>query len=423
MKRWLDAAIVATAAAATNFWYYLACAPDWYFPDSYTYLIPARNLLRGLGFVTEPDLPETLRTPGYPLILAAFGAHDDPVIFAQHLANVLIAIGIYFIARRYTNRFTALAAGLIFAIDVPTMHYANKILSETFFTALLFVAFAVIVKAGCPVAGLPGSPRGNSATWKPGNLIATATLCGSLVLIRPVAIAFFLIPALLHRRRLVLFVVLANVLPLAWAARNWRETEVFTVSSIGDVNLLSWRAAGVLALERGGDFKQAIAVEQQRLDAIVEKEILEEEEVTTIDDVDPAVRAQYHGALGRRILLQHPFRTIQLTLRGVIVNIFDSRWDALLEPLDDDTPQAPLRIAVTAWTIALFVLAAIGTFALWRRNRHFALAVAATFAYFILVSAGGESESRFRVPVVPQYAIAAGAGVDLIRRRLATRSG
>jgi 4-amino-4-deoxy-L-arabinose transferase-like glycosyltransferase len=410
MKRWLDVAIVAAAAAVTNFWYYLACAPDWYFPDSFTYLIPARNLLRGLGFVTEPGLPETLRTPGYPLILAAFGAHDDPVIFAQHLANVLIAFGIYFLARRYTNRFTAIAAGLIFAVDVPTMHYANKILSETFFTALLFIAFALIA-------------RGNPATWKPGNLIATATLCGALVLIRPVAIAFFLIPALLHRRRLVLFVVLANVLPLAWATRNWRESEVFTVSSIGDVNLLSWRAAGVLALERGGDFKHAIAVEQKRLDDIVEKEILQEEEVTTIDDVDPAVRAQYHGALGRRILLQHPFRTIQLTLRGVVVNIFDSRWDALLEPLDDDTPEAPLRIAVTAWTIALFVLAAIGTFALWRTDRHFALAVVATFAYFILVSAGGESESRFRVPVVPQYAIAAATGLDLIRRRLTTRSG
>jgi hypothetical protein len=404
MKRWLDAAIVAAAAAATNFWYYLACAPDWYFPDSFTYLIPARNLLRGLGFVTEPGLPETLRTPGYPLILAAFGTRDDPVIFAQHLANVLIAAGIYFVARRYTNRFTAIAAGLIFALDVPTMHYANKILSETFFTALLFVVFAMIVER----------------RWL---LSAVALLCGALVLIRPVAIAFFLVPALLHRRRLVLFVVLANVLPLAWATRNWRETEVFTLSSIGDVNLLSWRAAGVLALERGGDFKQAIAIEQQRLDAMVEKEILQEEEVTTLDDVDPALRAQYHGGLGRRILLQHPFRAVQLTMRGVVVNVFDSRWDALLEPLDDDTPEAPLRIAVTAWTIALFLLAAAGTFALWRTNRQFALAVVATFAYFILVSAGGESESRFRVPVVPQYAIAAGAGLDLIRRRLATRSG
>ena len=39
-----------------------------------------------------------------------------------------------------------------------------------------------------------------------------------------------------------------------------------------------------------------------------------------------------------------------------------------------------------------------------------------TVAYFILISAGGESEYRFRVPILPQYMIAAAAGVEAITR-------
>ena len=39
-----------------------------------------------------------------------------------------------------------------------------------------------------------------------------------------------------------------------------------------------------------------------------------------------------------------------------------------------------------------------------------------TVAYFIGMSAGGESESRFRVPVVPQLMIAAALGMEAIRR-------
>jgi 4-amino-4-deoxy-L-arabinose transferase-like glycosyltransferase len=406
MKRWIDAGIAAAAAAFTNFFYYLACDPDWYFPDSYTYLAPARNLLRGLGFVTEPGLAETLRTPGYPLILAAFGTRSDPVIFAQHLANVLLAAAIVLLARRHLSRFAALAAGLIFAVDVPTMHYANKILTETFFTLLLFGVFAMLVEGKrrliFPLAGL---------------------LTGFLVLIRPVAIGYFVVALGIlmlrgvRRREMALFAILALAPPLGWAARNWRETGVFTVSSIGNINLLICRAAGALALERGGDFEAARIIEQRRLEAIADAEIRAGEHVGNATDVDPAVVARYQGRLGRRVLLQHPWSTVKLTARGFLVNLFDSRWDAMLEPFDEPS-ESFWRITVTAWTFLLFALAAAGSVALWRADRTFAVAVLGTIFYFLLISAGGESESRFRVPVVPHYAIAAGAGLDAIRRRL-----
>jgi CHASE2 domain-containing sensor protein len=62
------------------------------------------------------------------------------------------------------------------------------------------------------------------------------------------------------------------------------------------------------------------------------------------------------------------------------------------------------------------VLSVIGSIFLWRYDRSMALLIAATVAYFVVISAGGESEARFRVPVIPQLAIAAALGVEAIRR-------
>src|SRR5262249_24524058 len=143
---------------------------------------PARNLLRGAGFVDASGVIETLRTPGYPLLLAAFGARIVPVIVLQHLLNVLIAIGIYLVAAPRLGRGIPTPAALLFAVDTPTIHYANKVLSETLFTGLLLVVFALVVaRRRLPLA---------------------CALTGALVLIRPVAVAYFIVVAayLLFRR-------------------------------------------------------------------------------------------------------------------------------------------------------------------------------------------------------------------------------
>src|SRR5262249_33404870 len=136
-----DVLIVAAAALFTNFLYYAFTARDYLFPDSFTYLAPARNLLRGAGFVDAAGLIETLRTPGYPLLLAAFGARVVPVVVAQHLMNAAIAAGIYLLAAPRLGRCIAVTAALLFAIDTPSIHYANKVLSETLFTLVLLIVF------------------------------------------------------------------------------------------------------------------------------------------------------------------------------------------------------------------------------------------------------------------------------------------
>src|SRR6476660_6732175 len=64
---------------------------DFFYPDSFTYLTPALNLLHGNGFTSEGD-PETLRTPGYPVFLLPFLAVKAPagaIVFVNHLMDAL----------------------------------------------------------------------------------------------------------------------------------------------------------------------------------------------------------------------------------------------------------------------------------------------------------------------------------------------
>src|SRR5947199_696750 len=201
--QWIETAVVAVIAAVTNFLYFALASNDYFFPDSFTYLEPARNLLRGLGFTDANGLIETLRTPGYPLLLAGFGLRIVPMIVLQHLLNVALAVAVYlFVMARLGDRFVAIAAAILFAIDTPTLHYANKILTETIFTALLFIVFALVVYARkLPLAGV---------------------LTGVLVLIRPVATLYFVVIALcllLRRvplRPIAIYTALAHEVRAAW---------------------------------------------------------------------------------------------------------------------------------------------------------------------------------------------------------------
>jgi hypothetical protein len=403
---WIEAAIVAAIAGATNFLYFALASNDYFFPDSFTYLAPARSLLHGLGFINGNGMIETLRTPGYPLLLAGFGLRIVPVIVFQHLLNVALAVAIYLLVmRRLGDRFVAIAAAILFAIDTPTLHYANKILTETLFTALLFIVFALVVYARkLPLAGV---------------------LTGVLVLIRPVAILYFVVVALcllLRRvplRTIAIYAALALVLPAGWGLRNFHHTGVFTISSIGGINVLTYRAAGALAIEDDGDFEADLADEMQGLQDSADDEIQSRLRIPDAEELPDAVRAKYYSEIGWRVLREHPRAAAMLTLRGLLVNVFDSRWEGL-ESISR-FPTDIVRRSLDAFTAALFVFSIIGAAALWKRDREVAAMIIATVIYFLLISAGGEAEARFRVPVIPQYVIAAACGLRL-RNRFTTKA-
>ncbi len=398
----IDLIVVGVVSLVTNFLYFAYAAPDYFFPDSFTYLEPARNLLHGLGFTTGNGIIETMRTPGYPLLLAAFGLRVVPVIVFQHLLNAALAVAIYlFVARRIGSRFVALTAAVLFAIDTPTLHYANKILTESLFTALLFVVFVLVAyNRKLPLAGV---------------------LTGVLVVIRPVAIVYFIVVALclglsrVRARTIAAYIALALVLPIGWELRNLHHTGVFTISSIGGTNMLSYRAAGALAIEDDGNFDADLVEEEKGLVEDADDEIQAKLHIQDAEDLPDAVRSKYYSQIAWRVLRQHPRAAAMLTLRGLLVNLFDSRWEGL--EIVSRFPATIVQRGLDAFTAIVFAFAAIGAAALWRRDRNLALLLVATIGYYVLISAGGEAESRFRVPVVPQLMVLAACGIEAVRQR------
>jgi hypothetical protein len=397
----LDLAMVLAVALAANFAYLLASNGDFYYPDSFTYLAPARNLLHGRGFLDSTGAIDTLRTPGYPLLLVLFGAATLPVIILQHLLNAALAAAIYMVMRRRGGtRLAALLASLLFAIDTPTIHYANKVLTETVFTLLLFAAFLLALARPRPVA--------------------LGILSGMLVLVRPIAVAWFAVLAIflvirrVSLRQIAIFIVAALLLPVGWAARNATRTGVFTISSIGGINMLICRAAGALAMEDAGDFRSDLKDEQSGLIGDADDAIQRQFHVADAQELSSAVRARFYARFAWRVIAQHPRGSAGLAVRGVLVNFFDSDWDAMQEVSRIYPPIVELTVGVLP--VIEFVLAIIGIIALWKTDRAMALLIGMTVAYFIVISAGAEAESRFRVPVIPQMAIAAAAGLAAVRR-------
>jgi len=397
----LDLAIVFAVAVIANFVYLILSNGDFYYPDSFTYLAPARSLLRGLGFLDASGAVETIRTPVYPMLLALFGARTLPVIILQHLLNVALVLGIYvFIIRRHENRLMAMTAALLFALDVPTIHYANKLLTETPFTALLYGVFVLALQKPRP--------------------IVLALLSGVMVLLRPIALFFFVALAVflfIRRvpwRRVIAFVAVALVLPLAWAVRNQVRTGVFTVSSIGGINMIECRAGGALAIEDEGDFRNDMADEGNALIEEADEELQQKLHIPDAQELPEDVRAKYYSRYALRVIREHPLSFVQLTIRGLLVNLFDSDWDALWDV--SQVSPAILQLTLGAVPIVVFVFATIGIIALWTTDRALAILIVITVGYCVGISAGGEAESRFRVPVVPEIAIAAAAGVAAVRR-------
>jgi len=419
-----DLAIVVALALVANFAYLVSSSGDFFYPDSATYLGPARNLLHGLGFASAPGRPETFRTPGYPLFLVPFQAVTSsavPVLVAQHLLDSLMAAGIYlFCRRRFGSRGVGLLAGVIFALDPLSIHYANKVLSETLFTALLLLLLLWIDRIGS-----------HPASWW--QYAGAGALCGALILTRPVAILYFVLLGgwLLwlkwnadERPRAVrgvaLFLLIAAAFPLGWALRNRLESGVFTVASVAGTNLLLYRAAGSLAILDDYRFKDALKDRQDELLESADEEIQKQLRIPDAEELDAAVRGQYYGAIGRRIALAHPFGLALVTLHGLMVNLLDSDWDSVM--IVSLLPASLIQLTLDAWAAIVALLAIVGVIVLRRRDRPLAALLGLTIAYFLLISAGGESEGRFRVPVMPLMAIAGAAGARALCRAAVTPS-
>ena len=287
------------------------------FRDSPSYVNSARALAAAGTFAVSPerpDIPQIVRTPGYPLFLAAcfacFGERFPPVVFAQIAFSLGAVAAAYLLGARLWNRRIGLVAAALLSLDVPSFVFSQFILTETLFTLTLTLAALTGVMA------LQAARR--VCFW-----LALHGGCLSLaVLIRPIAACLILLVPLLLLyvwrvwlrltwreigARLGAFLLPSVLLVGGWQCRNAHIVGEPVISGVQGEYLYFYVGAEMLALRDGISLDAA----QQRLFA-------EERYAALPPETEPRRMLAFESGWKRKgeaLIRQYPALFAQATLR------------------------------------------------------------------------------------------------------------
>jgi hypothetical protein len=193
-------------------------------------------------------MPESFRTPGYPVFLAVIEAMTSDVravLAVQCVLGAFLSCLVASIALAFgLPRRGALLAGILWAVHPALILFDSLIMTESMFNFCSLSALCVAGHARGPLRwGLSG------------------LLMGLAGLVRPLGILFLPFALLLAGRRrqfrwttAALLVATAVAPSGLWAFRNWSAGEGFRVATVGEVNLLYYTAGYTLSEEKGEDW-------------------------------------------------------------------------------------------------------------------------------------------------------------------------
>lgn len=373
--------------------------------DAEHYVLLARDLAGGyLDPKSELFSVGLLRTPGYPLFAAPWLSAGGPaaVIAGQILLSAAVVALAFVLARRLFDAPAAGLAAIVLALDPASVVYTCLLQPETLFSLLLLasaLAWWTALEGSLTAAALAG------------------TLAGLATLTRPIAVflplALLLLPWLHSEFRKARrpAVLIALLLPFAliaggWIARNAVVAGAPVLSTIEGTNLLYYRAAGALAEERGTPIEETRAELEREIRAGVPAA------------ATSAERSRLESARALEILLAHPLGAAASALRGAFKLLAGTGLTALSSLRGDPEPERItggrerlLSVALGLLLACLYLAASSGVLAAIRGGATASLVFLAVFLlYFLVISAGPEANTRFRVPMAPFLAALAGLG-------------
>jgi hypothetical protein len=358
---------------------------------------------------------ELLRTPGYPLFLAA-----NPSLRSAVVMQGILGATAAFLVGLFVWHQWGLLAGLItetlVAFDVGSILFSNWLLTETLFTVC--VTLGMLLQ-------LVVLSRKTTDTKSIADLLAAALLLGVAAFVRPIGQVLLLVAPLpvlaldFNRAKKVMLFIVVPLVPLSmiqgWSYRNYEARGVWTFSSVGADNLYYHSAAAVLAHESAQPYAQ------------VDTELLR----STKGGFDANPKEIEARAVG--IVAAHPFVLAGVTLKGFLKDSLLPGRSSLGQFLGHDvtvhdaglglrqrmlsTLSSPLLAALYTQELLMTLFTWLGAALALRRVRGMTLqnSMVVLIPLFVsvlllLAAAGPEASDRFRLPVVPMLAIVAGFG-------------
>jgi 4-amino-4-deoxy-L-arabinose transferase-like glycosyltransferase len=235
---------------------------DYHASDSREYIALTEELLASGRFfrtgvpvgVPGIDVPEIVRSPGYPLFLIPGVLLNNVQAVTGLIQIILCGLTVLLVYRVALNIFLrreiALAASLLVALDPMSIFFSIHVLTETLSTFLI-AAFVYCVLGY----------RGNNVFR---SLFLAAVVLAASIFVRP--ISYYLPPLLflifviiryeeIARKKLIflyaaVFLVVSMGPALLWELRNKTVAGYAGFSAVQDVNLYFFNAAGLSALQK-----------------------------------------------------------------------------------------------------------------------------------------------------------------------------
>jgi 4-amino-4-deoxy-L-arabinose transferase-like glycosyltransferase len=383
-----------------------------------------------VGFLNGTPLSETNwatdRTLGYPYFVTAIYAISNNSIWfvfaIQTLINILMIPMVYWSAREiFSSRRAGNLSAATFALSAISVAWASRYLyTETLFTLFLLTSLMVFIKIW----------QSDSLKW----FFVLGILLGLATIVRSVLQYFIVIPILIillqdrtWRRKAILsgITIIGLVLIIApFQLRNLNEYGHYTLSTISG-NVLTKSMVTAKARADGTDYFQA----------------RDDLEFATRDDTpNPFDLSERNKSLGFSSLKENSVDFAILYVQGIIsfmigtekssylYVIFNQDRPVLDSPLNAETfseriirnikdikKEYFLTPVLIVKLLIEYVAIALGLMILLRgKQKTMALLFVLTIVYFILATGFMGRAPRYKIPVLPLYAILAGGGFTLI---------
>jgi 4-amino-4-deoxy-L-arabinose transferase-like glycosyltransferase len=386
--------------------------------DAPSYLAPARSLVDHARFdSTNADRPEFLRTPGYPLFVAAiyrvFGERNTAVLLVQVLLSAVTVFLVYLLAARMWSPNVGLVAALFTAVEPLQSATTATLLTETLAAFLL-----VVVAAIGYVVFTADRPR----WWQWAGLglaLTAATFVRPVTYYLPLFVVALLVARCVRRRNwhgittaTAAFLVPIVVLCGAWMVRNHDQAGSWRFSGVEGKNMYIYRAAGIVARDSNISLSEA------------EKQLRAE-----LGPIGTERQGPYYDRMFRKglsIVVHHPLAAAADGVQGLGSELFGVRakfFDYL-----DLRPPDWLALAALALLLAFYAACGYGIAVVLRARRNVAahVFVIGIVLYNLLASAGPEAfggrGERFRAPIMPILILYAAFGVYTIAARRLSRN-
>ncbi len=408
-------------------------------PDTASYLAPARELIAHHRFFAN-GAPEIIRTPGYPLLLAAgllLGRLEITTIACQILLSCLTVFMVYWTAYLLFGRERiALIAAVLYAIEPLSVLFTSLLASETLFTTTVMVGVYYLVRylRRQSLADLLLSA----------GALAASAYVRPIAYFLPVAVAaglavWCLVNARAIRRRVLThtgaFLIVSVGLIGLWQVRNEIETGYSGFSAVASDNMYFILAGSVLAAQQHVPYygmRNRLGYQDQQI-------YFQQHPDQRTWSV--ARRINYMNRTADHILLGGSSTYARIYFEGIVRATFDpgstefirffdvypKRGGLLTVQVDQGTIAtvaalfaSPLLFWTTLMMLPLqlmYLLGACVTLCGRAILDPAVLAVVFVAAYYMAIAGGPGDWGRFRLPAMPIICILAGPGLSLMTRR------